>query len=34
LTDDKNRSEVDAVIEEVIHELRSLFGAASMHTPK
>jgi len=26
LTDDKNRSEVDAVIEEVRHELRSLFG--------
>jgi hypothetical protein len=26
LTDDKNRSEVDAVIEEVKHELRSLFG--------
>jgi hypothetical protein len=26
LTEDKNRSEVDAVIEEVKHELRSLFG--------
>jgi hypothetical protein len=34
LTGDRNRSEVDAVIEEVKHELRSLFGKSKVQIRK